>query len=169
MRGDRVEPAPQRRGGRRKGSGKRADASAPWPLRAIQALADGSRWSIVQYLSEHEGTVGGIARSLGLSVACTSKHLSILREAGLVEVRRQGREARCRLAASGSDGDALFRVLGLVDGVGRPASREAAVVEGTGGTWRPASDLASAAPELQDSTVPSKRRYQSNDLDDYLL
>jgi DNA-binding transcriptional ArsR family regulator len=147
-----------RRGGRRKGSGKRADGTAPWALRAIQALSDGSRWAIVQYLSEHEATVGSIARQQGLSVACTSKHLSILSECGLIEVQRSGREARCRLARAGSEASDLLAALGVHD---RVEARESAVEAPA--EWR------GSAPELEPSRRPKVIRYQSNDLDDYLL
>jgi hypothetical protein len=133
-----------RRGGRRKGSGKRADGTAPWALRAIQALSDGSRWAIVQYLSEHEATVGSIARQQGLSVACTSKHLSILSE--------------CRLARAGSEASDLLAALGIRD---RVEARESAVEAPA--EWR------GSAPELEPSRRPKVIRYQSNDLDDYLL
>ena len=150
-----------RRGGRRKGSGKRADGSAPWPLRAVQALADGSRWSIVQYLSQHEATVSAVARELGLSVACTSKHLSILHESGLIEIQRAGREARCRLA-SGDESRAidLLAALGIhprASVSGRMAAAAAPV------EWR------GAAPELEPARPRTTVRYPSNDLDDYLL
>ena len=164
MRADGEGAAPGRRGGRRKGSGKRADASAPWSLRAIQALADGSRWAIVQYVSDREATVGAIARGLALSVACTSKHLSILREAGLIEVRRQGREAICRPAAPGSEGAELLRVLG----VPLPASVGVDSMAPSQG-WTRNDHLAGAAPELDSRSARPIKRYKSNDLEDFLL
>lgn len=165
MRADAEGATPGRRGGRRKGSGKRADASAPWPLRAIQALADGSRWSIIQYVSEHEATVGTIARGLALSVACTSKHLSILREAGLIEVRRQGRESICAPAGPGSEGAALLRVLGVrIAETGRPVDTAA-----PDAAWSRPDRLGAAAPELDSRPVRVIKRYKSNDLEDFLL
>jgi DNA-binding transcriptional ArsR family regulator len=164
MRADAGTATPGRRGGRRKGSGKRADASAPWPLRAIQALADGSRWSIVQYVSEHEATVGTIARGLSLSVACTSKHLSILREAGLIEIRRQGRESICRLVPGDSDGADLLRALGV-----RLGASGGSAMAAPGEEWPRNDRLAAAAPELESSRVRVIKRYKSNDLEDFLL
>ena len=109
------DPGVSRRGGRRKGSGKRADASAPWPLRAVQALADGSRWSIIQYLSTNEAAIGQVARELGLSVACTSKHMSILKESELVQTARRGREVVCRLAIAGTRAGDLLGAVGGAD------------------------------------------------------
>jgi DNA-binding transcriptional ArsR family regulator len=166
--------AETRRGGRRKGSGKRADATAPWALRAIQALSEGSRWSIVRYLSQDEWTVGAIARGLGLSVACTSKHLSILSEAGLVDLRRVGRETHCRLVPEGTEGADLLRLLGLAASAAEPAaagprrprprSREDGVApsETPGPRLRPM-----AAPELEAPARPPVRRYPTNDFDDF--
>ena len=153
-------PGVSRRGGRRKGSGKRADASAPWPLRAVQALADGSRWSIIQYLSTNEAAIGQVARELGLSVACTSKHMSILKESELVQTARRGREVVCRLAIAGTPAGDLLEAVG-VSGLKRG-----------GDTVAPASAQArssSPAPELDDLLRPNIIRYQSKDMDDYLL
>ena len=147
-------PDPSRRGGRRKGSGKRADATAPWEQRAVQALADGSRWSIVRYISEHPSNIGGLARALGLSVACTSKHVAILREARLIEVERRGREALCRLIPTGTPGADLLRAVGIE-----------AKTAGDPGLARSTS----AIPEFEDRAISLNRRYKSNDLDDYLL
>ena len=162
MAEDGSATAATRRGGRRKGSGKRADASAPWVLRAIQALADGSRWSIVRYLSDdREATVGTVARELGLSVACTSKHLSILHASGLIEIARSGREARCRLARGATEAAGLLRALGIADAgrSDRPAPPEASLPSRPGG----------AVPELEPSRYSVIKRYSSKDLDDFLL
>jgi rhodanese-related sulfurtransferase len=43
--------------------------------------------------------VEGLARQLGLSVANTSQHLQVLRQAGLVATRREGTSVHYRLAA----------------------------------------------------------------------
>jgi rhodanese-related sulfurtransferase/DNA-binding transcriptional ArsR family regulator len=49
-------------------------------------------------LAQGERTVEELARETGMSVANTSQHLRALREAQLVEVRREGLYARYRLA-----------------------------------------------------------------------
>lgn len=149
-------PAPRRsrQGGRRKGSGKRADASAPWELRAVQALADASRWSMVRYVSESPATIGGIAQAIGLSVACTSKHVSILREASVFEVERRGREAICRIATGESEVGGLLRTLGFaVDS--RPAA--------------PTRQGTHDFPEFESRRPSDIKRYKTNDMDDFLL
>jgi len=85
--------------GRKKGSGARAGSGAPWGFRVIQALADPSRWRLVELLAAEERTVGELAGALGLSLPCTSHHISILKEVGVMVVRREGHTTCCRLAA----------------------------------------------------------------------
>lgn len=52
------------------------------------ALADPHRRAIVALLLERPRPVGGIAEACGLSQPSTSKHLKVLRDAGLVRVRQ---------------------------------------------------------------------------------
>ncbi|MFF8726743.1 ArsR/SmtB family transcription factor [Streptomyces sp. NPDC015171] len=52
------------------------------------ALADPHRRAIVALLLERPRPVGEIAESCGLSQPSASKHLRVLREAGLVRVRQ---------------------------------------------------------------------------------
>ena len=102
MSSDEVRGEPRRgtRGGRRPGSGRRADPASPWELRAVQALADPTRWLMVHQLSKHEASIGEIAQAMGLSAANTSHHVSILIDAEVVQVRRSGRRTLARLAQS---------------------------------------------------------------------
>ncbi|HET7013214.1 MAG TPA: metalloregulator ArsR/SmtB family transcription factor [Streptosporangiaceae bacterium] len=51
------------------------------------ALADPHRRAMLDVLREGGCAVGELAQSLGLSQPMTSKHLRVLREAGLVRVR----------------------------------------------------------------------------------
>lgn len=101
------------RPGRRKGSGKRAGAESEWGLRAVQALADPSRWRIVRELSNGASTLGDLAARVDLSPACTSHHVTILREAELVTTTRDARSTRCALTTEpGSSRRLLDLVLG---------------------------------------------------------
>jgi len=95
------------RPGRRKGSGARAGGDASWGLRAVQALADPSRWRMVRSLAGTSRSLGELAREVGLSAGCTSHHISILKEVGLVETVRAARQVRCSLPEPGSRG-AIF-------------------------------------------------------------
>ena len=61
------------------------------------ALADPTRRAILERLAAGAATVGELAEPFDLTLPAVSKHLKVLREAGLVE---QGREAQwrpCRL------------------------------------------------------------------------
>ena len=58
--------------------------SSPW-----SALADPHRRAALALLLERPRPVGELVERLGLSQPGTSKHLRVLREAGLVQVRRE--------------------------------------------------------------------------------
>jgi rhodanese-related sulfurtransferase len=66
--------------------------------RAAKALASGRRIELLDVLANGERTVEALADQAGLSVANTSQHLQILRQAGLVTSRREGTSVHYRLA-----------------------------------------------------------------------
>ena len=68
--------------------------------RAAKALASGRRIELLDVLANGERTVEALAYEAGLSVANTSQHLQILRQAGLISSRREGTSVHYRLAAS---------------------------------------------------------------------
>lgn len=69
-------------------------APAADPLSAtFSALADPTRRAILARLSDGEATVTELARPFAMSLPNISKHLRVLREAGLVT---QGRDAQWR-------------------------------------------------------------------------
>lgn len=55
------------------------------------ALGEPSRLQIVELLRVHPFSVGGIAETLGIRQPQVSKHLSVLREAGVAAVEPLGR------------------------------------------------------------------------------
>jgi len=57
-------------------------------ITALKALADRSRLRIVRTLLDHALTVNDLSERLGISQYNVSKHLRILREAGLVEATK---------------------------------------------------------------------------------
>jgi rhodanese-related sulfurtransferase len=67
--------------------------------RAAKALASGRRIELLDVLANGERTVEALAGEVGLTVANTSQHLQILRQAGLVSSRREGTSIHYRLAA----------------------------------------------------------------------
>ena len=58
--------------------------------KVFKALGDTSRARILKMLEEHELCVCQIREVLGLKQSTVSKHLSILKSAGLVDDRREG-------------------------------------------------------------------------------
>jgi DNA-binding transcriptional ArsR family regulator len=66
----------------------------------FQAIADPTRRQILSLLaSREEPTATEIAAPFGVTQSAISQHLRVLRDANLVEVRREGREWRYRLNA----------------------------------------------------------------------
>jgi DNA-binding transcriptional ArsR family regulator len=58
---------------------------------AFNAVAEPRRREILNYLVIQERPVGEIVAALGLEQPSVSKHLRVLRDVGLVRVRREGR------------------------------------------------------------------------------
>ena len=56
----------------------------------LKALADETRFRIVNLLLTHDLCVGAIADHLGISKAAVSQHLQIMRKAGLVRGEKRG-------------------------------------------------------------------------------
>lgn len=63
----------------------------------LSALADPARQGLVQVIAREELNVGEIAARVTLSRPTVSHHLNLLRRAGLVRVRKEGREMYYRL------------------------------------------------------------------------
>lgn len=62
-----------------------------------KALADPTRLRILQRLAQGDGTMSDLMRHVDLSQPLVSWHVRRLRAAGLVEIRRSGRETICSL------------------------------------------------------------------------
>ena len=58
--------------------------------RVSKALGSGTRLELLEFLAQGERSVDTLARLSGLSVANTSRHLQVLRQAGLVTARKEG-------------------------------------------------------------------------------
>lgn len=56
----------------------------------LQALADPSRRTVLEILRHRPATAGELAEALPIARPGVSRHLRVLREAGLVDVRRDG-------------------------------------------------------------------------------
>ncbi|MFP4258162.1 MAG: ArsR/SmtB family transcription factor [Desulfovermiculus sp.] len=65
----------------------------------MKALGHPSRLFIVDELSRHDRCVCELTEMIGADVSTVSKHLSILREAGIVDYEKRGTQMHYRLAA----------------------------------------------------------------------
>ena len=65
----------------------------------FNAIAESRRRDILVFLAGSERPVGEIVDELGLGQPSVSKHLKVLRDVGLVEVRRDGRQMLYRTNA----------------------------------------------------------------------
>jgi DNA-binding transcriptional ArsR family regulator len=59
----------------------------------FNVIAEPRRRSILELIADDERTVSEIADALALAQPSATKHLQVLLEVGLVEVRREGRKA----------------------------------------------------------------------------
>jgi DNA-binding transcriptional ArsR family regulator len=66
---------------------------------AFNAVAEPRRRAILNYLALQERPVGDIVDTLGFDQPSVSKHLRVLRDVGLVHVRREGRQKLYRINA----------------------------------------------------------------------
>src|SRR5581483_1410830 len=69
--------------------------------RAFDAVAEPARRAILDLLLEGPRPVGDLVRETGLSQPNTSRHLRILREAGVVTARRDGQRRLYELRPEG--------------------------------------------------------------------
>jgi len=63
----------------------------------FNAIAEPRRRDILEYLAPRERPVGDIVLALGLAQPSVSKHLKVLRDVGLVDLRRDGRQVFYRM------------------------------------------------------------------------
>jgi rhodanese-related sulfurtransferase/DNA-binding transcriptional ArsR family regulator len=79
-----------------------------------KALGSARRLEMLDFLAQAERSVEELARMTGLSVANTSQHLQQLRQAGLVDARKDGLRVYNRLA-----GDGIVPLLASLRAVGQ--------------------------------------------------
>jgi DNA-binding transcriptional ArsR family regulator len=66
---------------------------------AFNAVAEPRRRDILNFLASQERPVGEIVLALGMEQPSVSKHLSVLKDVGLVQARREGRNMLYRVNA----------------------------------------------------------------------
>jgi rhodanese-related sulfurtransferase len=89
-----------------------------------QALGHAHRLELLEHLGQGERSVEHLAERAGLTLANTSRHLQLLRRAGLVAGRRDGKRVFYRLANEG----AVVGLLSALTRVGEETSAEIARV-----------------------------------------
>lgn len=72
------------------------------PPKLFKALSDPRRVSLFVRMAElhRPCTVGEIAEGCGVDLSVVSRHLAILREAGVIECDKQGKEVWCSVRAN---------------------------------------------------------------------
>ncbi|MFW6058678.1 MAG: ArsR/SmtB family transcription factor [Phycisphaeraceae bacterium] len=104
----------------------------PQVVERLKALADENRLRLVLRLGEGPRRVTDLAGELGLAQASVSKHLAVLRQAGLVSAERRGTEAIYRI-----HDPSIFQLCDIVcGGVQRHLREQVSVL--TGGRPAPA-------------------------------
>ena len=85
-----------------------------------QALGHAHRLELLEHLGQGERSVEDLAARAGLTLANTSRHLQLLRRAGLVQGRRDGKRVYYRLAEE----DTVVNLLTALSRVGERSSAE---------------------------------------------
>lgn len=68
--------------------------------RTFSALADQTRLAIIERLCQGEVSLSELAEPFAMSQTAVTKHVKVLSEAGLVEVKKRGRTRYCALLPS---------------------------------------------------------------------
>jgi DNA-binding transcriptional ArsR family regulator len=87
-------------------------------LAKIQALSNETRFKIVNLVREREMAAGTIAKRFKLTRPAVSQHITILREAGLLDERRMGAQRFYVVRSEGFD-----ELVEYIEGFWRPRLR----------------------------------------------
>lgn len=91
-----------------------AATTVPPPTQQLAALADDTRWAILELLGSEPRSASELARALPVSRQAIAKHLAVLEAAGLVDAVREGRSVRHRAI-----GASLSALADRLDSIGR--------------------------------------------------
>lgn len=70
-------------------------------IASLEALADPTRRAMIEHLLQQPSSVGELAEQLPVSQPAVSQHLKVLKQAGLVKVRKEGARRIYSLAPDG--------------------------------------------------------------------
>jgi DNA-binding transcriptional ArsR family regulator len=90
----------------------------------FSALADDTRWAILQELGRADLSASALASVLPVTRQAIAKHLTVLADAGLVEPVRVGREVRYRAI-----GTRLSETARVLDTIGAQWDRRLAAIK----------------------------------------
>lgn len=91
-----------------------APVSRQLAARQLAALADDTRWAILELLGSEPRSASELATALPVSRQAITKHLAVLEAAGLVDAVREGRSVRHRAI-----GASLSALADRLDAIGR--------------------------------------------------
>lgn len=109
--------------------------------RVGKALSHGNRLELLEFLAQGERSVDELAKVSGMTVANTSQHLQMLRQAGLAVARKEGLKVYYRLS-----GDEVIRLLDVLREV---AGRHVADVERLVNTYLTVKDDLEPVPRQE--------------------
>jgi len=139
-------------------------------VRLFQALGDATRLELLRHLRRGERTVGELVDALRCPQPKVSRHLKVLKEAGLVSDRRNGRHVTYALTGRRSWDPAAREWLALLDAgfppEPAPGTRRAAVREPRSAAPVPVASPPAAAPSRPAPLRPAPRR---RDMETHLL
>jgi len=141
-------------------------AANPETVRFFQALGDGTRLELLELLRDGERTVGDLVEALGCPQPKVSRHLKVLKEAGLVHDRREGRNVTYGLATRKAWPQPAQAWLERLDAGLLPEEMMPAKPERGD---RPAADAAPAGRKPEVSRRAIRRARPPRDLEPWLL
>jgi DNA-binding transcriptional ArsR family regulator len=96
-------------------------------VQRLTALADASRIRLLMRIRDGACTIGALAKDIGLSQPSVSKHVAVLKAAGLVVTRRSGTQVLCSVADP-----EIYELCSVVcDGVVHHLRKEHEAIQGT--------------------------------------
>ena len=144
--------------------------------RLLACLGDRSRYRVVLALNGDSLCVSDLARTIGLSQSCTTRHLQVLGREGLVRRTRVGKRVFFSLRSDEPEVEALVRwALGIETRRMRSATPQRVDAGGQG--LEGAIPAAGVIDRISDKEIaesksteePTDNWLQVNELEDYLL
>jgi ArsR family transcriptional regulator len=117
----------------------------------LRALGEPTRLELARLISQREWGAGELLDRVTVSQPSLSRHLKLLREAGIVQERREGRQVYYRM----EDNELVARILAIAGLIERSGSKPRHMLESksiSAGT--PPRPPAQARPEVKEDRPP---------------